>query len=91
MWVCGMRACCAGDVRRSLGTARSVLVPWTPLLPHAVGVGAHAKAPGALAVACAVGPRGGSGAFLMDYTTCFSFLRFVLVRGDGEVLFCCWG
>ena len=62
-----------------------------PLLPHAVGVGAHAKAPGALAVACAVESRGGSGAFLLDYTICFSFSVFVLVRGGGEVLFCCWG
>ena len=62
-----------------------------PLLPHAVGVGAHTKAPGALAVAFAVEPRGGSGAFLMDYTTCFSLLRFVLVRDGGEVLFCYWG
>ena len=51
---------------------RVVLVPWTPL-PRAVGVGTHAKAPGALAVACAVGPRGGSGAFLVDYTICFPF------------------
>ena len=38
-----------------------------------------------------VGPRGGSGAFLVDYTICFSFSVFVLVRGGGEVLFCCWG
>lgn len=62
-----------------------------PLLPRAAGVGAHAKAPGALAVACAVGPRGGSGAFLVDYTIYFFLLAFVLVRGVGEVLFCCWG
>ena len=55
-------------------------------LPRAPGAGAHAKAPGALVVACAVGPRGGSGAFLVDYTICFFLLRFVLVRGVGEVL-----
>lgn len=54
-------------------------------------VGAHAKAPGALAVACAVGPRGGPGAFLVDYTICLFLLVFMLVRDIGEVLFCCWG
>ena len=62
-----------------------------PPLPRTAGVGAHAKAPGALAVACAVGPRGGSGAFLMDYTICFFLSVFVLVRCVGEVLFGCWG
>lgn len=37
------------------------------------GVGSHVKDPGALAITCAVGPRGGSGAFLVDYAICFSF------------------
>ena len=71
------------------GCSRLLRTCSVTLLSRAVGVGAHTKAPGALAVACAVGPRGGSGAFLMDYTTCFSLLRFALVRGIGEVLFCC--
>lgn len=74
-----------------LGTAPAPCLFRELFLPRAVGVGAHAKAPGALAVACAVGPRGVPGAFLVDYTICFFLLVFVLLRGVGEVLFCCWG
>lgn len=87
MWVCAMESWLRWGCSLEFGcrTLRACSVNlFTPR-------GGYAKAPGALAVACAVGPRGGAGAFLVDYTICFFLSAFVLVRGGGEVLFCCWG